>query len=65
MVNNIQEIENAEGLYKIEKVKLYKEIVPLENSFIVKDNFSIKVVRKDERAKRKVQKLHGMSKARK
>jgi hypothetical protein len=59
----LQEIEDYDGLFRIEKIKLFREIVPLENSFIVKSNSSIEVV-KDERVNRKMQKLHRMSKSR-
>ena len=53
-MDNLQEIEGLEGLHRIEKIKLYREIIPLENSFIVKDESNIKVVKKGERIKRKV-----------
>lgn len=62
-MDNLQEIEDYDGLFRIEKIKLFREIVPLENSFIVKSNSSIEVV-KDERVNRKMQKLHRMSKSR-
>ena len=54
-MDNIQEIEDLDGLYRIEKIKLFKEIIPLESSFIVKDNTTIKIERKkDGRTKRRV-----------
>lgn len=53
-MDNLQEIEGLEGLHRIEKIKLYKKIIPLENSFIVKDETKIEVVRNDERAKGKM-----------
>ena len=43
-MDNLQEIENAEGLYRIEKIKLYKEIMPLEKGFIVKSYRTFDVV---------------------
>lgn len=44
----LQEIEGLDGLHRIEKVKIYKEIIPLETSFLVKNNKQVVVERKKD-----------------
>lgn len=44
MSNNLQEIQNMDGIFNVEKIKILKEIEPLSRGFIVKSIDKIEIV---------------------
>ena len=50
-MNELQRISNEDGLYKLQKVKIFYEYIALENSYIRKDmrNNKIEIIEREKK----------------